>query len=467
MFGTFLSWSFDLLVINGAFVLSTARSLCIAAMQPVTILLLTSIFIVKINPSITYAAILGFLMLAITTVFLMKFKRFKTKGIGVSSLQTFQSFLKSWVSQMPTDLENYFSRYSHEEPVITKVVLAKGKSTAVLVLPGVHPGPFYPVGSYNISELIFHELRKNGTTPMVLHGVGGHERNLPTNDLAKQYSRTIAEATAPSGAGREVGRMRGPNKLKLGPITVTTMGFGNQIITFLSSAPYNTDDLDPRTIDDATSFARGAAIDLMLVDSHNSIGGKNSEQATIDWTRVFSDIKGSAESEFEVGVAHSSELKFEHGSDISDGGITALVFRKQESTYALITSDSNNAVVGLRQTICDELRKENVELIELCTSDTHNSAARSLTTRGYHALGEDTDWAVLLSTIKNLERLAEERLSSGKVTVITSEVTLPLIGDKSLDDFATLTKETLDFTKTYAVGALASALALCSLALFL
>jgi len=108
-----------------------------------------------------------------------------------------------------------------------------------------------------------------------------------------------------------------------------------------------------------------------------------------------------------------------------------------------------------------------VNLIDLCTSDTHSSAARQLTNRGYHALGEDTDPAVLVAVIKKLEKLAEGRLSPGRVTTITSQQTLPLIGDKSLDDFAALTKETLSFTKAYAMGALASALLICFIALFL
>jgi putative membrane protein len=465
--GTFLAWSFGLLVINGAFVSSTAQSLCIAAVQPAMTLLIASTFIIKVNPSVIYAAMLGVIILAITTAFLLKFKTFKTKGVGISSLQTFQSFLKSWVTQKPADLESYFTSYSHNEPVVTRVVLATAKERVALVLPGVHPGPFFPVGSYNVSELIFHELRKNGTTPMVLHGVGGHERNLPTNELAKQYATAIATAVASPDTGRRVERMRGPSRLQLGPTCVTTLGFGSQVMAFLSNAPYNTDDLEPGIIDEAVSAAKELGVELMLVDAHNSIGGENCEQPKVDWRRIFSDLRGSPEEEFEVGMAHSSELQFDHGSDISDGGIAALVFRTQRSIHALITADSNNAVIGLRQMVIDELKRENVDLIELCTSDTHNSAARYLTSRGYHALGEDSNRDALVATIKKLEKLAEARLSRAEVTTITSQLTLPLIGDKSIEDFATLTKETLSFTKAYASAALASALLICSLALFL
>lgn len=467
--GAFLAWSLELLVINGAFVSSTTRSLCIAALQPVSTLLLTSAFIFRLDTSVLYTVPLGLVVLGITTAFLLKFKTYKTEGAGITSLQTFQSFLKSWVSQKPADLESYFTAYSRDEPVATRVVLAQGAAqTAAMVLPGVHPGPFFPVGSYNISELIFHEFRRNGAVPMVLHGVGGHERNLPSNELAKQYAASIASAAAPksSSARERTDKMRGPSRLQIGATSVTTLGFGGQIVAFLSNAPYNTDDLDPSVIDDAVSQSKGLGIELMLVDAHNSIGGQNCQQPRLDWREIFSDISEKPEEQFEVGMAHSSELHFEHGSDISDGGVAALVMRKGGSTYALITSDSNNAVVGLRQTVMEELKKEGVELIELCTSDTHNSAARYLTSRGYRALGEDTGKDSIVSTVKKLEKLAEGRLSRGTVTTITSQVTLPLIGDKSLNDFAALTKETLGFARTYAVAAIASILVICSLALF-
>lgn len=465
--GTFLAWSFELLVINGAFIFSTGKSLCIAAVQPAVTLLLASIFITKFNSSAIYATVLGLIILGITTTFLLKFKTFKTKGVGINSLQTFQSFLKSWVSQKPADLESYFTLYSHDEPVATEIVLMTGAQQVALVLPGVHPGPFFPVGSYNVSELIFSELRKSGITSMVLHGVGGHERNLPTNDLAKQYATAVARAATSPGAGQTVEMMRGPSRLQLGPTQLTTLAFGSQVMAFVSNAPYNTDDLEPSKVDEAVSSSREKGVQLMLVDAHNSIGGENCEPPNINWKEVFSDIESSPEEEFEFGMAHSSEVQFEHGSDISDGGITALVFRKHKSIQALISSDSNNAVVGLRQMVINELKKEDVELIELCTSDTHNSAARQLTNRGYHALAEDTDPDTLIATIKRLEKLAEGRLSRGKVTVVSSQLTLPLIGDKSIDDFATLTKETLSFTKAYATAALASVLLICSLALFL
>lgn len=465
--GAFLAWSLELLVVNGAFIQSTARSLALSAIRPLVTLSLAVIFVVRFDSPIIYSTALGLLILAIIIVFLLRFKAFKTKGIGVSSLQTFQSFLKTWVSQNPTDLERYFTMYSHEEPISTKMIVLQGTRNATLVLPGVHPGPFFPVGSYNISELIFHELSKSDLAPVVLHGVGGHERNLPTNELAKRYAAAIALAAKSRPTGLEARTMKGPNRYQTGSTVVTTIGFADTALAFLSNAPYNTDDLEPKAIDRALASADSLGVELMLVDAHNSIGGSNTEQPELDWYHILSDIRTAQETEFEVGFAHSSELDFHPGSDVSDGGVTVVVFRKQQTRYALISSDSNNAVVGLRQAAAEELKKEGVELIELCTSDTHNSAARSLTSRGYRALGEDTDWAELLSLINRLEKLAEGRLSRAEATAVASQMKLPLIGDRSLDDFATLTKDVLNFTKAYMSGALVAIGLVCLFSLFL
>ena len=93
-------------------------------------------------------------------MFLLKFKTFKTEAGGINTLQIFQSFLKSWVTHNPPTSRVISPLYSEDEPVTTRIILASAAGRAALVLPGVHPGPFSPVGSYNLSELIFGELRK-------------------------------------------------------------------------------------------------------------------------------------------------------------------------------------------------------------------------------------------------------------------------------------------------------------------
>ena len=150
-----------------------------------------------------------------------------------------------------------------------------------------------------------------------------------------------------------------------------------------------------------------------------------------------------------VGYAHSSEIDFAHGPDISDGGIGVLLFEDDKIKKVLIAVDSNNALTGVREEIMNALRKSNFGFIELCTSDTHNFAARTLTNRGYFALGEATKIDIVVETITKLARLAEERIEACDFTVSDFTKNVRLIGSESLDDFASLTGRAITFTKSY------------------
>ncbi len=93
--------------------------------------------------------------------------------------------------------------------------------------------------------------------------------------------------------------------------------------------------------------------------------------------------------------------------------------------------------------------KNGVELVELCTSDTHNFAARRLTDRGYFALGEGSGVDNVIDVIKKLVNVAQGRLAPCDLTVARFETETRLIGTESLDDFAGLTKNAISLSKSY------------------
>lgn len=456
IFGAFLAFCLELIVINGAFIRSTAISIILAAVHPISILLVTIPFTPRVVTA--YPGLLsGAIALTFSLYFLTKFKAFRTNGaVAINSLALFHAFLKTWIAQRPEELEKCLLLYSHEEHVITNLIWLHGKNQdLVLVLPGVHPGPFFPVGSYNISELIYQEIRKRGIIPITLHGMGGHERNLPTNELARQYAAKIGTSIQSTSKLPEdwTRSLRGPTRSKFGALNLTAFAFKKQAIGFLSSAPFISDDLDPGIVYDATVAAAKLGINLTLIDAHNSIGGQKSEPPRVTedlWRDTLLALNKTEDANFEFGVAHSSELEFEHGSDISDGGIGVLLLRMKDTKYALVAADANNAALGLRQSISEELKRIGVNLLELCTSDTHNLSARDLTHRGYYALAEDSDSSSIVETVKKLTTLAEGRLAQGSANSTELSMELPLIGNESLNEFANLTKRASTFAKTFA-----------------
>ncbi len=449
LLGGFLSWTFELVVINGVFLTSTSRSLIASASHPAIVML--SVLVIAHSSESPYTLIFGPLILLSGVVFLLLLKRLKTRN-NISSLRLLHAFLATWVVREPGELEACFSQYAEEKPIKTQVMLAKTQTRSLcLVVPGVHPGPFSPVGSYNISELIYRALHSDNVLPIVLHGTGGHERNTPTNELASQYANTVQGFIA-SLQVRQGLKIRGPLLSKLGVTNVTVLAIGNEIAAFLSTAPFISDDIDPATIADATEIASELGHEITIVDAHNSIGGENHAQEPLtkaDWRKLIDDLFALPENEFKLGFANSSEIGFKHGADISDGGISVTIFATDETQSVLVTADSNNAVSGLREKIADAVEKLGFRFIELCTSDTHVFAARSLTDRGYFSLGEATKIEEIIGAVQTLTLTASRTAAECDIIIEKLITQTPLIGQESLDDFATLTAKATSLGKSY------------------
>ena len=287
VFGAFLVWGFETIVINGAFIRNTLVSLVLAAIHPLSILLVT--LAAAGGYTSAYPAATGLLAMILMVIFLLRLESLKTKH-GVPTLQVLRAFLKTWVGHEPDDLEKYFSSYAKNESVVTDILLAQSKETEVVfILPGVHPGPFFPVGSYNLSELIHRALKAKGVAPVVLHGTGGHERNTPTNNLASAYAAEISRFIGSLDAS-EKSMMRGPVHDKVGITNITTLVFGKRILSIISNCPFRSDDLDPTSVSEASSAASKLGLGLSMVDAHNSIDGEIRPQTQItrdDWESIF------------------------------------------------------------------------------------------------------------------------------------------------------------------------------------
>jgi putative membrane protein len=465
VFGAFLVWGFESVVINGAFLRNTLASLALASIHPLSIMLIA---LYATGSPYLYPAATGMVALVLILIFLLRLKRLRTKQ-GIPALQILQAFLKTWVTQEPGDLEKYFSSYAKSESVVTDVILAQGKDEKVVfVLPGVHPGPFSPVGSYNLSELIYRALQDKGIAPIVLHGTGGHERNTPTNELAAVYAGEISRFVS-SLKVSERSLMRGPAHDKIGITNITTLAFGKDVLSIISNSPFLSDDFDPTTVAEASDVASKLGLRLSMVDAHNCVDGERRSPTQVtrdDWESIFRRALALPEKPFRVGFASSTGMNLKLGPDVSEGGICATLFVVDDSASVLVSADSNNAVSGLRERIAEELGKTGVGFIELCTSDTHNFAARNLTNRGYFALGESGGTDTVLEVVKKLVEAAESRVAPCDLAVARFETKIPLIGTESLDDFARLTKDAISLSKGYAKILLPVVLLLGAITLF-
>ena len=439
LFGAFVCAGFEFLVVEGAFQRNVAFSAGLAALHPTATLLLIR-WPELSNHFDAFAALGGALTFALFVSFPLILRRKKT-SLGYDALSMFQAFMMTWTEGNPDVLESMIADHSEDAEVTTKVVrLGTDAGDIFLILPGVHPGPFHPVGSYDLPGVVSRAFEGLGPA-MTLHRPGGHERNLATRAETARYAGVVRELaqTAPLGGAS----LRGPTHAKVGDATVSATAFDSDLIVTISFAPLGSDDIDTSVEAELAGPASQSGFDLSIVDAHNSINPDLHSPATGDprWKGLFEDTKGTRPETFEVAYSHSDELGFPSSNDLTENGIALLMVKKQSTKSVLVLADANNSVPDLRSGVEKALAGAGFNLIEFCTSDSHNLAARGLTAeRGYKALGEVTPPQSIAQLAVELARRAESRLAPARYGSVKTATRVKVFGSKSLEEFAALTQ---------------------------
>ncbi|HEY6283928.1 MAG TPA: DUF2070 family protein, partial [Nitrososphaerales archaeon] len=219
-----------------------------------------------------------------------------------------------------------------------------------------------------------------------------------------------------------------------------------------SFAPLGSDDLDTKVEAELTGPASQAGFDLSVVDAHNSIDHEQ-ESPDIDdpgWNRIFESAKLAKAEPFSAAYAHSSEVGFSGRGDLTENGI-GLFMVEAGPKSVLVLADANNSVPDLRAQVAKALDSSGYDLIEFCTTDSHNLAARGLTVaRGYEPLGEATPPASIADLVVKLAKLAETKLAPAAYQSGQAKTRVRVLGSKALEEFATMTQSSSRFSRTYA-----------------
>ena len=448
LYGAFVSAGLEYLVINGVFTRNSGLSLGLAAIHPASTLLVVRYaeLTAHFDP---VALVSGVVSLGVIFAFPFFLKRAKTSH-GYDALRLFQAFMKTWTAGDASDLEGIIADHSEEVEVNTKVLRFRtGAGDTILVLPGVHPGPFHPVGSYDLPGVVSRELHDLGHT-MTLHRPGGHERNLATRVDTQKYASEVKGLANSIRSGGSL--LRGPISSRIGKATVSASSFSDDMLLTMSFAPLGSDDLDVGVEEDLARQASSDGFDLSVVDAHNSIDHELEIPETKDpqWRQLFDGARRSAPAAFDAAYAHSNEVGFTGRGDITENGVALFMLRSGGRKSALVLADSNNAVPALRAQVAAALESAGYALIELCTSDSHNLAARGLTVeRGYEALGEATPPASISELAVKLAKVADSRLAPAEYGSAKKTTKVRVFGSKALEEFAAITQSTSKLAGNY------------------
>jgi len=451
LLGFFYVIAFRLLVVGSVFYGNLLKKAFIILFQPMILapMLFHIQSFIEIITTYTIPTLGGAIIITSVALYLIFVNRPGAKLMGVGSLELFRSFLSAWASNRPEFIEEFMDKMSSQQTVRANVIVFDSKNMKIaLVIPEVHPGPFYPIGSSNLPLYLQNWFLSNGLSPMILHGVSGHELNLPSKGEVDRFVSSFKNLkTIASGKACSI-----PIVAKVGKATATCIAFGDTVFVMLTLSPFGMEDLPLNLKQEIECLALKLGYNhIIIVDTHNSQGDvikkEDCDELIKATEKAFMDLKSLDQHNFMVGFAHSSELNLRLGNDIGPAGIGVLVFEINDKKYSIAVADSNNAIMGLREGLLRNFKESHAPVLELCTSDTHFTAGKTLSSKGYIALGERTGLKELSEVIKILIDKSLERMTHANFQINYIDSSVKVIGMRLIDEFSKVLDKSLSLFK--------------------
>ncbi len=445
--GTFLSIAFRLLIFRSVFSNHLRLVLPTVSLQPVILSLLLSIGYDLPKYTIENPVLIGSgLILNLSVLIYLKLVNSASSDIlKVPAITMLQAFLKAWTSEEASSLEEIIEMSSSKKIVQTSILKFKTENqNPAVIIPEVHPGPFYPIGSSNLPYQIYKFFSEKKVLPLIMHGVSGHELNLTSKKEVDSLLSSYNNLTK-LGEGETCSI---PITTKSGEAVANGFAFGDYAVIFLTLSPNGMEDF-PREIMnplEEESIKNGFK-HLILIDTHNSQGKTVNQEESGDLLvvtkKILNQLRNAEQFSFKVGYAHSSEFNINFERDIGPAGIGVLILEIERSKYTILVADSNNARRGLREELIHQLDTLGILVIELCTTDTHITAGKVMTTHGYIALGDQTKTEYLVDVIKKLYDKAIIDVSKSNFDVNTVKTEVKVVGENMLTDVSQALDKTI------------------------
>ena len=370
-----------------------------------------------------------------------------------STFLVLQAFLSAWTESKTENLERIFESRSNVKHIITNFLKFKTLNKEFLfVLPDIHPGPFKSVGGSRLSFELYKHFSKKAIT---FHSISDHSLNIPSQKILEKYIRSLTKQEIVSiGDTCSV-----PIQIKNQDFIVTGISFGETPLLILSNSPKGMEDIPEQIKEKLQNYAIKLGFNnIFIIDSHNCIGCKLNEN---DLDKLLNTgcecldrLKEESQYKFKFNSFNSNNgdnlLKedFKINSDCGKAGITVLSFEIKNENYFIIWIDANNMKIGLREDIIRKLSSKNTEILEICTSDTHeNSGFRTI--EGYYTFGQITELPSITNLLEKLIMMSKEKEVTTRFEFLRSESDVEVMGANQFKNYSDALDKSMNVTKIF------------------
>ncbi|MBC8516431.1 MAG: DUF2070 family protein [Nitrosopumilus sp.] len=368
-----------------------------------------------------------------------------------STHKTIQAYLASQGNDFH-DAEILMEERSSETKIETsqiKFSTQNGQKEFRIVLPGIHPGPYHPVGGSNIPYLIYKNL---SSSAMIMHSISDHALNLPSRNEVERFLKNLEN----SKVKEEGMQCTEPVTVQINKARVTGLLFGNNPLLFLSLSPHGMEDLPSYMKSEIIQYANNRNYArTLIVDTHNAMGKEISKEDGEDMLKAAKSCLDTLITKnnfpIEFGYANTDEMDV-WTEDLGMGGLGIMCLKINEKKYFLGWADSNNMENGVREKIIDIFAKRDYQLLEICTSDTHYAPVKARNRNGYYQLGLITSADKLAKWFFEIAKSAENNIASAKFEILENEANVKVMGQGIYEDYSKALDNSLKITKGFVIG---------------
>ena len=369
-----------------------------------------------------------------------------------STFRVLQAFLAAWTENKAENMEKITESRARIETVITYILKFKtiNSNEIFMILPDIHPGPFHPIGGSNLPYLLYMLFSKNA---MVMHSVSDHSLNIPSKKEVNNYMKSLSDSRQ-----TEVGTVcTTPIQIKMGKCTVTGIAFGHSVVVFLSMAPIGMDDVPEHIRTSLEHYSADIGFhNILIVDTHNAMGKFLNEQDSnimiCAAKHCLNELKHARQQEFKIGFTSSAELPYNIESmlDLGQSGLSSLLLLVEEKAYFIGWADSNNMDNGLRDYIISHLNSNRINMLEICTSDTHSTSGKR-NRQGYYTFGNISKPDQVANIYLQLSRKSIEKASPSTYELLSNRSAIKVMGKNQFKDYSIALEKSMNLTKIFLV----------------
>jgi len=450
--GMFLFTSFRIGLFTTVLGASLKKAWLVCFIQPIAMYLalipsdlwIQSIFDVQ-------ALVIGCTFLVVASVWSFLTDRAGRPGIK-STHQLIQAYLASLSEDEPSEVESLLSQRSKQSKISTSQIRIRSqnhKSDFRIVIPGIHPGPFHPVGGSNIPYLIYKNMNSSA---MVMHSISNHSLNLPSKNDVETFLHDLSKSSISS----EGGNCTEPVTVQINKARVVGLLFDKTALLFLSLSPYGMEDLPLQIRNDIEQYSKNRKFErVLLVDCHNAMGDEistnDSEDLLTSAKSCLDNLISKEKYPLQFGYANSIDMNL-NVPDLGMGGIGVLCIKLNNKKYFLGWADANNMENGVREYVVKQLSENGVDLIEICTSDTHYTRTEVRTRMGYFQFGKVSKSKEIANWFLNIAIKSEKNIEQGSFEILENESEVKIMGPTIFRDYSLAVENTLRISKQFIIG---------------